>query len=166
LIDRAIAIDPQMAWPHRIRGMALRGLKRHREAIAAFARCLELDPQNGASTLDWRARTFADIGEHRAAAEDRLRLVREFPNGQHSTMGVSPLDWSECAEALALAGEPARAIEVLGEYLARHADRADRYRCDKAAPLRLLARLVREAGDPVRATELEAKALKYPGRYG
>jgi tetratricopeptide (TPR) repeat protein len=164
LINRAIKIDPQLAWPHHIRGMSLLGLKRHREAVAAFTRALELDPRKGASTLAWRARTFTDLGEHRAAAEDWLRLVREFPDGQHETMGVCPLDWSSGAESFALAGEPGRAVELLEEYLAHHASRVGRYSCYKATPLRLLARLVRDAGDPARAAELEAEALKYPNQ--
>jgi tetratricopeptide (TPR) repeat protein len=163
LIDRAITLDPQMAWPHHIRGMTLRGMKRHREAVAEFTRALELNPRQP-GTLAWRARTFTDLEEHRSAAEDWLRLVREFPDGQHSTMGVCPLDWSNGAEAFARASEPGRAIELLEEYLAHHASRVGRYSCYKATPLRLLARLVREAGDPARAAELEAEALKYPYR--
>ena len=79
-------------------------------------------------------------------------------------MGVSPLDWSGCAEQFALAGEPARAVEVLEEYLARHAARVTAYACHETAPLRLLARLLEEAGDAGRAAELRARARASPHR--
>lgn len=163
LMDRAISLDPQMAWPHDIRGMALLGLERYAEAIESYTRALELNSRSP-GTLAWRARTHTTVGNHLAAAEDWLRLVREFPDGQHAGMGVCPLDWSNCAEAFALAGEPGRAVELLEEYLSRQAARVDTYKCYKATPLRLLARLARVAGDLERAVDLEAESLKYP--YG
>lgn len=158
LIDRAISFDPGIAFAHYIRGMTMLGLKRHQEAVAAFTHAIELEPQKSASTLAWRARTFADMGEHRSAAEDWLRLVREFPDGQHAGMGVCPLDWSNGAEQLALAGDPRRAIELLEEYLSRHAVRVTQYACYETAPLRLLARLLEQAGEVGRAAALRAQA--------
>lgn len=79
-------------------------------------------------------------------------------------MGVCPQTWADCAEQFALAGDPARAIELLEEYLARHAARVTAYARYETAPLRLLARLLDEAGDTGRAEELRARARASPHR--
>ena len=61
-------------------------------------------------------------------------------------------------------GDPVRAVELLEEYLERHAPRVAAYACYETAPLRLLARLLSEAGDVQRAAELRERARASPHR--
>jgi Tetratricopeptide repeat len=79
-------------------------------------------------------------------------------------MGVCPQTWADCASAFAQAGEPARAVELLEEYLAQHASRVTAYACYETAPLRLLAQLLCEAGEVQRAAEVAARARASPHR--
>ena len=44
MADKALALDPDLAEAHAARGEALRVAGRSEEAIAAFERALELDP--------------------------------------------------------------------------------------------------------------------------
>jgi hypothetical protein len=131
--------------------------------LADFGRALELNP-TFPGARDWRARTLARLGEHRASAEDRLRDLRDHPNGRHEGWGVCPQDWADCAEEFVKAGDQATAIDLLEEYLARHASHVTAYACYETAPLRLLARLLTEVGDLDRAAELRCRALASPHR--
>jgi tetratricopeptide (TPR) repeat protein len=162
LLARAIEAEPANPQAHHERAMALVNLDREREAVDAFERALELDPAFPGAR-DWLARTLAGLGEHRRAGEEWLRYLRDNPDGPPG-MGVSPQSWSDCAEQFALAGDPARAVELLEEYLERHATRVAAYACYETAPLRLLARLLSEAGDVQRAAELRARARASPHR--
>lgn len=163
LLTRAITADPSNAQAYHERAMALLNLNRDREALDDLSRALELDPRfPGARGL--RARTRAGLGDHRGAAEDWLRELRDCPDGPHAGMDVCPQTWADCAEQFALAGDPARAVELLEEYLARHAGRVTAYARYETAPLRLLARLLEEAGDAARAAELRARARASPHR--
>jgi tetratricopeptide (TPR) repeat protein len=162
LLTRAIRADPANSQAHHERAMALANLNRDREAVADFERALALDPVfPGARS--WLARTLADLGEHRRAGEEWLRYLRDNPDGPPG-MGVSPQSWADCARQFVLAGEPAKAVELLEEYLARHAARVTAYACYETAPLRLLAQLLEEAGDAGRAAELRARARASPHR--
>lgn len=157
LLTRAVKADPANPQAYHERAMALLNLSRDREALADFDRALGLDSRfPGARS--WRARTRASLGDHRGAAEDWLRQLRDCPDGPHAGMGVCPQDWTNCAEQFVLAGEPATAIELLEEYLARHAARVTAYACYATAPLRLLARLLLQAGKGDRAVELARSA--------
>lgn len=163
LLARAIKANPTNPQAYHERAMVLLNLNRDREALVDFDRALELDPAfPGARS--WRARTLAQLGEHRRAAEDWLRELRDHPDGPHAGMGVCPQTWADCAAEFALAGDPAKAIELLEEYLARHAPRVTVYACYETAPFRLLARLLSEAGDRERATELRERARASPHR--
>jgi predicted Zn-dependent protease len=162
LLARAIEADPANPQAYHERAMALLNLNRDREALADFDRVLELDPVfPGARS--WRARTLAALGEHRRAAADWLQELRDHPDGPPG-MGVCPQTWADCAEQFGLAGDPARAVELLEEYLARYAARVTSYTCYETAPLRLLARLLSEAGDTERAAELRERARASPHR--
>jgi len=77
-------------------------------------------------------------------------------------MGVCPQAWADCAEEFVKAGDSAKAIDLLEEYLARHAARVTAYACYETAPLRLLARLLADVGEPERAAELMARARASP----
>lgn len=163
LLARAIDADPTNPQAYHERAMALLNLDRDREALADFDRALELDPAFPGAR-NWRANTLAGLGEHRRAAEDRLRDLRDHPDGPYAGMGVCPRTWADCAEEFALAGDPAKAIELLEEYLARYAPRVTAYASHETAPLRLLARLLSEAGDTERANQLRERARTSPHR--
>ena len=162
LLTRASKADPANPQAHHERAMALANLDRDREAVADFERALAFNPVFPGSR-EWLARTLSGLGEHRRAAEEWLRHLRDEPGGPPG-MGVCPQTWADCAEQFALAGDSARAIELLEEYLARHAGRVTPYACYETAPLRLLARLLEEAGEPGRAAELRARARASPHR--
>jgi predicted Zn-dependent protease len=161
LLTRAIGADPENPQAYHERAMTLVTLHRDREALSDFDRALELDPAfPGARS--WRARTLSGLGEHRRAAEDWLRELRDHPDGPYESMGVCPQTWADCAEEFAKAGDTARAIQLLDEYLTWHASRVTAYACYETAPLRLLARLLADAGKTERACELAARALASP----
>jgi tetratricopeptide (TPR) repeat protein len=162
LLTQAIKADSANPQAHHERAMALANLDRDREAVRDFERTLELDPVFP-GVRQWLARTFARLGEHYQAAEAWLRYLRDNPDGPPG-MGVSPQDWTDCAEQYALAGDPARAIELLEEYLAHHAARVTALACYETAPLRLLAKLLSEGGDTKRAAELREWARASPHR--
>ena len=124
-------------------------------------RALELNP-TFPGARSWRARTLSHLGEHRRAAEDWLRELRDHADGPYEGMGVCPQTWADCAEEFAKAGDPAKAVELLEEYLTRHASRVTAYVCFETAPLRLLAQLLADAGEMGRACELATRALASP----
>lgn len=163
LLTRAIALGPRKPQAYHERAMALLNLGRLSEALADFDRALELDSMFPGAR-DWRARTLADLGNHRASAEDRLRELRDHPQGPYPSMGVCPQQWADCAGEFVRAGEPARAIELLEEYLAHYAGGVSGYACYETAPLRLLARLLAEVGERERARQLVARACASPHR--
>jgi predicted Zn-dependent protease len=163
LLTRAIKADQSNPQAYHERAMTLLNLNRDREALADFSKALELNPRFPGAR-DWRARTLAGLDDHRGAAEDWLQELRDRPNGPHEGMGVCPQTWADCAEQFALAGDPQRAIELLEEYLARYAAYVTRYACYETAPLRLLARLLDQTGDPERAADLRARARASPHR--
>jgi tetratricopeptide (TPR) repeat protein len=162
LLDRAIKANPANPQAHFERGMALADLSRDREAVVAFERALELNPVFPGAR-EWLARILRGLGEHRRAGEEWLRYLRDNPDGPPG-MGVSPQSWADCAEQFALAGEAARAVALLEEYMAQHAPRVTNYARFETAPLRLLARLVEQAGDPARAAALRTRARASPHR--
>jgi hypothetical protein len=162
LLTRAIALDGTKPQAFFERALALLDSERDREALPDLDRALELDPLFPGAR-GWRARVLAGLGEHRRAAEDWLRELRDHPDGPPG-MGVNPQTWADCAEQFALAGEPARSIELLEEYLRAHAARVTAYARFETAPLRLLARLLTEAGDTARAEEMRQRARASPHR--
>jgi Tfp pilus assembly protein PilF len=163
LLTRAIALDATKPQAYFERAIALLQLEQDHEALPDFDRALELDPRfPGARNC--RARTLAGLGEHRRSAEDWLRELRDHTDGPHAGMGVNPQNWADCAEQFALAGDRSRAVALLDEYLRDHASRVTAYARFETAPLRLLARLLTEAGDTARAEELRQRARASPHR--
>jgi len=162
LLARAVRADPANPQAYFERAMALADLDRDQEAVADLERALALDPVFPGAR-DWLARILAGLGEHRRAAGEWLQHLRDNPDGPPG-MGVNPQAWADCAEQFARAGDTARAVELVEEYLARHAARVTAYARYETAPLRLLARLLSEAGDAARAAELRARARASPHR--
>jgi tetratricopeptide (TPR) repeat protein len=162
LLTRAIAIDATKPQAFFERAIALLDSQRDREALPDLDRALELDPRFPGARA-WRARVLAGLREHGRAAEDWLRELRDHPDGPPG-MGVNPQTWADCAEQFALAGDRAQAIELLEEYLREHATRVTSYARYETAPLRLLARLLSEAGDTARAEEMRQRARASPHR--
>src|SRR5687768_45478 len=113
LLTQAVKADPTNPQAYHERAMALANLNRDREAIADFERALELDPVCPGAR-EWLARTLRGLGEHGRSAEEWLRHLRDEPDGPPG-MGVCPQSWADCAEQFALAGDPARATELLEE---------------------------------------------------
>jgi predicted Zn-dependent protease len=162
LLTRAIKADAANPQAYHERAMALANLDRDGDAVADFEQALALDPVFPGAR-EWLARTLAGMGEHRRAGEEWLRYLRDNPGGPPG-MGVSPQSWADCAREFALADDPARAVELLEEYLDRHAARVTAYACYETAPLRLLAELLERAGDAARAAELRERAQASPHR--
>jgi Tetratricopeptide repeat len=162
ILARAVQADPANPQAYFERAMALANLNRDQEAVADLEQALAVDPVFPGAR-GWLARILAGLGEHRRAAEEWLRHLRDNPDGPPG-MGISPQTWADCAEQFARAGDPGRAVELLEEYLARHAARVTAYACYETAPLRLLARLLSESGDATRAAELRARARASPHR--
>lgn len=154
--DRAIMLDSRNAQAYFERAMALLSLDRDAEAAADFDRALAIDPEYPGA-LDWRSRARESLGDHLGAAQDRLQDLRDHPDGPHG-MGVSPQNWSDCAEAFLDAGQAERARELLEEYFEQHAHRVTQYACYETAPMRLLAKLLLQSGEPRPAVELARKA--------
>jgi Tfp pilus assembly protein PilF len=161
LLTRAIEVDPMNPQAYHERAMALLNMDREGEALVDFNRALELDPKFPGARA-WRARTLSALGEHRASAEDRLYNLRECPDGPHEGMGVCPQDWADCAEEFVKAGDPAKAIALLEEYLLQYASRVTAYACYETAPLRVLARLFADSGELEQARELARRACASP----
>ena len=157
LLTDAIAADSTNAQAYFERGIALMNLDRDADAVADFDRALTIDPQFPGA-LDWRSRAHATLGSHRQAAEDRLRDLRNRPDGPHQGLGVSPQKWADCAQAFIDAGEPQRARELLEEYFADHVGRVTSYARFETAPMRILAKLLIQAGEPDRACEFARQA--------
>ena len=80
LLTKAISSDPTNAQAYIERGMALLNLNKGAEAKADFDHALANDP-DFPGALDWRARAAETLGDHEAAAEDRLRFHRGGARG-------------------------------------------------------------------------------------
>jgi len=79
--QRALAIDPESAHGHIVRGQARLLAGRRLEALADFDTALSLDPEN-AFAHDIRARTLTLAGRNEAAADaaaEALRLAPDSP---------------------------------------------------------------------------------------
>jgi len=162
LLTQVLEADPTNAQAYHERALALANLDLNREAVADFEQALALNPVFPGAR-EGLARTLRGLGEHRRAAEEWLRHLRDEPDGPPG-MGVCPQTWADCAAEFAAAGDAVRAIELLEEYLARHAARVTAYARYETAPLRLLANLLEQAGDTARAAELRALARASPHR--
>jgi serine/threonine protein kinase/Tfp pilus assembly protein PilF len=85
LATRAVALDDSDAFPHLAIGMVRREQRRHAEALAAFARAVELDPNYAnaivmmASTLCYAGKTENTIERIQKAARLNPRYPINYP---------------------------------------------------------------------------------------
>lgn len=77
----AVRLDPSRAEPHRILGAVLETAKRNAEAVAEYARALQLDPSDSDSRLRV-ARNYAHLGQ----PERELQCYQE-------AIEQRPIDW-------------------------------------------------------------------------
>jgi TolB-like protein/Tfp pilus assembly protein PilF len=80
--SRATQIDPTLAEPHAVLGLALNNRREYRESNEAFVRALELEPDD-VTTNFWRALTLLNSGYRRqgiAALDRTLELDPLLPN--------------------------------------------------------------------------------------
>ncbi len=120
-VDRALAIDPDLASAHRARGfIEYWWHDRAQDADASFKRALSLDPQDGLTHF-WHANMLADLGEHAAAdrAYDRARVL--LPGTPAIEVERACADWQ--------AGRDALAITRLSELATRYPDDATIHNC-------------------------------------
>jgi tetratricopeptide (TPR) repeat protein len=113
-----------------------------------------------ADAEDWRATALVGTGSFLLAAQTRLKQLRQYPEGESPGMGVSPLRWTDCAEAFVKAGEEKTATALLEEYLACHTHKVTTYARYETTPLRMLAQLLLRAGEATRVAELAQAAYE------
>ncbi len=154
--SKAIEADPANAQAWHERAMARLELEQDTQAIADFEQALKLNPKFPGAR-EWLAITLKNRGEHARAAQEWLRMLRDEPDGPLG-MGVSPQSWADCAEQFALSGDRAKAIELLEEYFDKHASRVTSYAIHETAPMRVLARLYDETGQPEKAQKMRTRA--------
>jgi len=157
LLTRAIAADVNNAQAFFERGMVLLNLDRDSDAVPDFDRALAIDPAFPGAR-DWRSRALESLGDHQSAAEDRLKVLQSHPDGRHPGMGVSPQDWADCAEAFIKAGNHRTARELLEDYFRNGTNKVTAYARLETAPMRMLAKLLIQAGDSTRACEFGQRA--------
>jgi serine/threonine protein kinase/tetratricopeptide (TPR) repeat protein len=77
--EAAVAASPNSWRLHNTIGNTLRECGRYEEAVAAFSKVIELDPD---STLAWRERgfTYMKMGQHDKAIEDLSEAIKRNPN--------------------------------------------------------------------------------------
>ena len=79
---RALQIDPSLAEPHAVLGLAFNNRRQYRESNASFARALALEPDD-VTTNFWRAVTWINSGYRRqgiSALDRTLQLDPLLPN--------------------------------------------------------------------------------------
>jgi Flp pilus assembly protein TadD len=84
LADRCIALDPHYADCWQTRGMALRRMRRHAEAIAAFERCLEVSAAAHDCLRDL-AISHVTTGECEKFEGDAKNLIVRLPSSRSAT---------------------------------------------------------------------------------
>jgi predicted Zn-dependent protease len=159
LLTRVIRRDPTNAQAYFERAMVLLNRDRDQEALLDLERCLAREP-NYPGAEDWRATALVGTGSFLRAAQTRLKQLRQYPEGKHPGMGVSPLEWTDCAEAFVKAGEEKTAIALLEEYLAHHTHKVTTYARYETTPLRMLAQFLLRAGEATRAVKLAQAAYE------
>lgn len=134
-------------------------LNRDADAIPDFDRVLAID-SDFPGGRDWRARALESLGNHRQAATERLENLRRNPDGPHAGMGVSPQDWADCAKAFIAAGDREMARKLLEEYFEGPVQKVTQYKCYATAPMRVITRLLLNAGDVDSAFKFAADAAQ------
>jgi len=109
---RALAISPNLAHAHGVRGTTLVFSGQPKEGLASLATCIRLDPRdpNLATRLNHVALAFYLSCDYEAAIEAAKRAIRSYP--EH------PLAYRWLAAALGQAGRIEEASEALGQAIA------------------------------------------------
>ena len=123
LVDRAIAIDSNVAGLHNNRGNALVDLKRHEEALAAFDRALTLDPELPEAHVGRgnALRSLKRLAEAMRCYETAQRLRPDYPEA-HCNSGNVLLDLRRYEAAIDCYD---RAIALKAELVEAHNNRAN-----------------------------------------
>jgi len=102
LLDRAVALQPDDAPAHNLRGMVLTHRQQMGEALAAFARARDLQPGN-ALALNNHGTALARLGRLEEAALQLEQAVQLQPEnaGLHYNLGEPLLMLGQLEEALA-----------------------------------------------------------------
>jgi adenylate cyclase len=111
-IGRALAISPNLAHAHGVRGTTLVFSGQPKEGLASLATCIRLDPRdpNLATRLNHVALAFYLSRDYEAAIEAAKRAIRSYPK--------HPMAYLWLAAALGQAGRIEEASEVLGQAIA------------------------------------------------
>jgi adenylate cyclase len=148
LVSKALALDPDLTWPHQIRGAILRFQGRNEEALPEDARALALDPSNTGAVVDLGF-DYIQVGEFDKSLEYFDKAIRVSPYdplvahfyGGKAVANFGLKNYGQAIEAarqaitidpnsgvqyvhatlvaaLALAGHDAEAREALKRYLA------------------------------------------------
>jgi tetratricopeptide (TPR) repeat protein len=122
LADEAITRNPDYEWPHRVRALILRGMRKFRPALESAVTAVRLEPE-GESALHLLATCQFDVGQiadARVTAE-RLREVSPAWAGTHNLLANIALKerrWADaeehCRSALELDPQSHTAMHNLG----------------------------------------------------
>jgi adenylate cyclase len=111
-IGRALAISPNLAHAHGVRGTTLVFSGQPEEGLASLATCIRLDPRdpNLATRLNHVALAFYLSRDYAAAIEAAKRTIRSYPK--------HPMAYLWLAAALGQTGCIEEASEILGQAIA------------------------------------------------
>jgi tetratricopeptide (TPR) repeat protein len=85
--QRAIDLNPKVAYPHNGLGNVYHSLGRHDEAIAAFQRAIDLDPKD-AAPCNGLGNLYADLGRHDEAIAAYQRAIDLDPKVAYPHNGL------------------------------------------------------------------------------
>lgn len=144
-LKSAVAFAPGLAFAHVSYGQFLQKQKRADEALACFARAIEIDPNDvdahlGAADVHWTRGEYAKARPHLEAAERWLESPAGAQAGVQATVDLSFLVYFRLAYCIGEANEPARALEIYAK--------AARLRPKDAAVLNNMASAYNTLGKP------------------
>ncbi len=145
LLQRAAALEPDLAWVHRELGELFRVLNRPKEALAALDRALALEPES-VFALGTRGQVLRMLDRTEEALADLEAAARLDPT----------VAWvqAELGEGLRAAGRHEDAVRVLDALLEQHPSMAFAW-ASKGAALRDLHRPAEARAAIERALELD-----------
>jgi len=119
--EASIALAPDVPWTHYARGVALNKTGEYEEALNAFTRALELDPDH-IKAAQWRGRTYFLVGRPAEAVLDYDIALAITATSDDAVLS----SWGENRRQLTVKSLLGRAdaLDALGEYDAAEADRA------------------------------------------
>jgi tetratricopeptide (TPR) repeat protein len=164
--DSIIAIDSTYDRAYFERAMSYFGLDSNTQAIKDFEKVESIDPRYPGSR-DWHARALAAENRNLEAAVIKLEELTDYQVDDLG-MGVSPWDWTDCAEYYFRAGYLDSAVAVLDQYFKSYDQTVTVHKDDKTAPIRLYAKLLLEKKDIQGAFDKMKEAMtddKVPADY-